>query len=254
MTKEEIEKKEKELKELQEKLEKERKELAEKTGKEDDSWLKELPESAQNEIKKLREENKERRLKSKELEEKLKSQDDRFATLEGGLKTALGIKEDDAKPEDKIKELQLAAAQAQERAMMLEICNDYGVLGAEAQNFFNYLIDKTEFPEGDSAEAKSSRDNILKDLAKQANAVGGNTKTHRTSTGGTKQPASEDDPNDKGGGGGTHKTYTLEEFKAMGPHGQSELFNKDRKQYDKLFDQVEAERLAKKEKMRNWRG
>ena len=182
-------------------------------------------EDAEAEIKKLRKESADRRVKGKTQEDELKTLADQL----GSIKKHLGIK-DDVSPEETIKDLQTKYADLELKSALRELAFDNGI-GKEDEEYFNFLISKKfeslkddeELPE---AELQKVVDEVK---AKSKGKAAGSTGVNDASK----------DKNPDGGAGET----TVEQFVKMSTAEKQELFNKNQGLYDRLFNEAASKRL-----------
>lgn len=203
------------------------------------SSMDQLPEWAQKEIKSLRNENKERRLKQDELENK-------FNSLEKGLKSLFGGDEDD--PEKKQQketkeqktrvdgiEQELALLHAEKEQLAYErqlhaLIQEHDI-PKEHQNYFIYLIDQqVNLLEDDEVLAEDTIKQIVEEVHKLSE------RPAQTGPGGKTPPSSK-----LGNHGKQFKDLTLEKFLNLNVVEQSRLYREDQATYETLSAQAKKQ-------------
>jgi hypothetical protein len=178
------------------------------------------PVKAKAEIKRLRDEAKKHRLKSKGLESELSGVK---ATL-GSLKKALGGEQDEVDPVEALRTVQQQKEQLEVELSISQLERDNDI-PKEQSEFFRFLLGKSmnELEEGEELD-QDAIDAIKAKLP----STGGST----SSTGlGSKKPGAKPPA-----AGGT--TITVEAFAKMTAAQKSELYTKDAATYNRLFSEA----------------
>jgi len=180
-------------------------------------------------IEGLRKENARYRTEAKDSRTKLDSLNDRFGKLEGGLKQALGIEEEDIPLEDQVAGLSHVNQELEFKSAIKDIALEVGLRGHDACNYLEYLIqqeaDSLEEGEEISEERMSA---ILQNVQR----------VHGTSSGSTSFQGEQ--PKTGGDAGGE---ITLEEFANMGTLQKGELFGKNPTLYKDLMSKAQLKNL-----------
>lgn len=187
-----------------------------------------LPDFAKKMIKNLRSESAASRTKNKTLE-------DRFTKMEAGMKSALGLEDDDqASPEERVQTLTQQSESLAIRNAILEVAIENS-LTKEQSDYFGYLLQK----EGESLEDDQEiTEERYQELVNSSKALGGKQS-------GTADTDVEGDAgNGEGNGGdgqGGNTGMTAEQFSNLGYGEKVKLRNENQPLYDKLF--AEARKL-----------
>jgi hypothetical protein len=185
------------------------------------------PEKVQKELKKLRKENASRRVSSKEANEKLAKMEE----TQKKLKVALGLEEEDDPAE------QVESLRSQNEALQMEIqLNSIASeleIPAKGQKYFKFLIHDrlSELEEGEELS-----DEDLAEIAKEVKGMGGNA------------PSSTGVNSGGQGGGGKAPSkgdeMTVEQFGQMSLTEKSALYQKNPKEYERLFSAAKEKGLV----------
>ena len=190
-----------------------------------DNDVSKLPEFAQKMIKTLRGEAAANRTKNK-------SSEDRLTKLENGLKSALGLGDDDqATPEQQIQDLTAQSQDFAARNAVLEVAIEEG-LSRDQSDYFGYLLQK----EGDSLEdGQELTEERYAELIKLAKGTGASGESANSSV-------DDDGTPDNSGNAGT---ITPEQFGLMSYGEKVALRQKDEALYNKLFNEARSKKLIK---------
>lgn len=182
-----------------------------------------LPEWAQKQIKSLRTESASNRVKSKGLE-------DRFGKLEAGLKSALGLgEEEELSAEERIGGLSDQNQSLAVNNAILEVAIENG-LNREQADYFGYLLEKAGENLEDEAELSEE---IYEGLVVKAKGMASGSQVADTSVDGT----SGTPP--KGG----KLQVTVEQFSNMGYGEKVSLRKENESLYNKLFNEARSKNL-----------
>jgi len=181
---------------------------------------------AQKMIKDLRAENAKSRTKNKGIEE-------RFGKLEKGLKSALGLGEDDqVSPEEQVASLTGQNDGLASQNAILEVAIENG-LNKEQASYFTFLLQQEAQSMEDGDEMTEERyDEIIGQSKGHGVAAKKKADTDADGDGGNPNP-------NKGNG----DTVTVEQFSKMSYTEKSQLRAKNVPLYDKLFSGARAKRL-----------
>lgn len=194
-------------------------------GEEDDQEdFDSLPDWAKKQIKGLRSEAAKNRTKNKDLES-------RFGKLETGLKTALGIEDEEEDPAEVAASLTNQNSDLQLRNVILSLALENGITG-DKLDYFEFLIGKGITSLGEDEEELS--EDAIKAIVQKVKGQG-------------QGPAdsSVDDEDDQlpGDGNGGNTGTSLEQFLAMSILERSNLYTKDANTYNSLMKQAKAKKL-----------
>lgn len=189
-----------------------------------------LPEFAKKMIKDLRSESAASRTKNKTLEE-------RFGKMEAGMKSALGLDDDDQEsPEERVQTLTQQSESLAIRNAILEVAIENG-LNKDQSDYFGYLLQKEGESLEDDQEISEERYQELVNSSKALGAQGS----------GTADTDVEGDAGaGKGNGGdgqGTGSEMTAEQFSKLGYGEKVSLRQENSALYDKLFQEARKLRL-----------
>jgi hypothetical protein len=181
-------------------------------------------EKVKAEIKKLRAENAKSRVKNKELAQKANLLETTF----GNLKKSLGLEGEDASPEEKIKALQKHNEALQTEIAISGIERENGI-PSEHSKYFRFLLSEKMSALEEGAEIDEAD---LQEIVAEVKGLA--TKKGKSSTG-------VNSPNhrpDEGAG-----ALTVEKFASMNMGERSQLYAKNRAEYDRLFKAASEKRL-----------
>lgn len=194
-------------------------------GEDDQENFDSLPEWAKKEIKGLRSESAKNRTKSKDLET-------RFSKLESGLKTALGIEDEEEDPAEVAASLQNQNSSLELRNVILGLALENGI-GGDQLEYFEFLIGKGINSLDENEEELS--DEAIKAIVQKVKGQG---------QGPADSSVDDDqDQNPPGDGNGGESGISLEEFTSMSVLERSNLYTKDPTTYNSLFKQAKAKNL-----------
>lgn len=198
-------------------------------GGSDDWKIDDLPAGAQKLIKDLRAESAKHRTTNKSLEE-------RFSKLEGGLKSALGLEdEEDISPEEQITQLSSQNQGLEMRNALLEVALENG-MDQDQMDYFGYLLQKA----GDSLQDDE-------ELTEEMYAELVNKAKNGVSSSGSKKANFDADGNNSpngGNGGSDDGAISLEDFAKMTYSQKVALRQKNESLYNKLFVEAKGKRLV----------
>jgi len=182
-------------------------------------------EAVKAEIKKLRKESADRRLKNKELTQKLTG----FETTLGAIKSKLGLEDDELTLEEKAERIQAENEQLQQQLFIGEIEQELGI-SKEQRKFFRFLLnEKLEaLEEGDEL----GEEELLQIVAELKETTG--AKEVKSSTGVTPKGKTPDNGNNG---------LTVEQFAKMNVAEKSKLYQDDPAEYNRLFSEAREKRL-----------
>lgn len=188
-----------------------------------DNWQ---PNKVKDYVKKLRQENKNYRLRSQQVEEKLSS-------FEKNLKKVLGTSdEEEIDPQIYIKNLSQANEAQQLQIAIYETAIQNGLSSPESIEYFQFLFGKR------LAQLKENEilaDEDLEDIISKAKSfTGAQTPANRTtfSEGSTPRPEA-----------GNHADLTVEQFVKMSVMAKSELYRTNEMLYKSLMAEARAKKL-----------
>jgi hypothetical protein len=185
--------------------------------------LSELPESVQEYIKDLRSENAERRTKARTIE-------DRMTQLEKGLKSALGIEdENEMSLEDQVNVLSHQSDNLAFQNAVLMVAVENG-LNKDQAEYLQFLIGQQGESLGENEEIS---DELFDELLGKAKLVGGNTAMATSSVDGDRK-----DPEQTAG-------VTVEQFANMNLVQKTKLRQDSPDLYNKLFAEAAKKRMLK---------
>lgn len=183
------------------------------------------PEKAKAEIKKLRAEAAKHRNKAKTFSEQLDAVNGKLS----GLKKTLGVEDDEADPEEKIKELSGKTDALEVELSVVKLARDHDV-PKESDKYFRFLLGQKleELEEGEEIT-----DEQVAELAVEAKQVSGKSGNNSTGLSGGKKPSAD---NGKG-------TLTVQQFAKMNTGEKSALYAKNPSEYNRLFSEAREKRL-----------
>lgn len=195
-----------------------------KTGEKDKGTpgesLEDLPTWAQKQIKDLRSESAKNRTDNKTIRGE-------FDSLKKGMAKALGI-EDDAKPEDKIADLNGQNSSLTFQNAILSVAVQNGI-GEKQMDYFSFLMEKAVEKLDEGQELS---DDQLAELVKKAKAQGGvSSDSSVDDTGGDGKPPKNPD---------SSGDMTLEQFCALNIIEKSSLYRTKPDVYNRLVSQAKA--------------
>lgn len=201
-----------------------------------DMDLSKLDEGTQAYIKKLRQENAKYRTGKKDSESELSTLKERFSNLEGGLKKALGIEDDDqVDPETQIQALQAQSENLQFELSVRDIALENGLGTKDQVDYLGFLIQKEAQNLDDNEEL--SEEKMVELIGRVKSSMGAGSPQSKTSVTGNNGQGGENPP------AGTDENVTVERFTQMTLSEKSELFSKNRPLYDSLMAQARSKRL-----------
>jgi hypothetical protein len=186
-------------------------------------------------VQDLRKESAKYRTENKDLRTKFDDLSTKFGNLEGGLKKALGIEEENASPEEQIGVLTKTVDSLQFENAMGSIAREHELKGEKAYNYFKFLISEAvnELEENDELS-----DEQILGFADQAKKAFGNNQAGTSST--TVE-------NDKGGSENHNpdsgNTLTLQQFVKMTLAEKGNLYGKNPSLYKSLMAEAREKRL-----------
>jgi hypothetical protein len=187
------------------------------------------PEQLKEHIAKLRKENGSHRTKSKDLASRLATSE---AQKKAILKAA-GIETEDDKPEEKVKLLSSQNQQLVFDKAVVESALENGIPASQLKYYKFLLAEATN----ELGEGEELSDEALEAIVANVKKLGGGTEgsgKKNTSVGGKeKEPPANN--------GGT-KEVTFEHFLAMGPIARSNLYTKNREQYEAFYAEAKAKK------------
>jgi len=188
-----------------------------------DNWQ---PSKVKDYVKKLRQENKNYRVRSQQVEEKLSS-------FEKNLKKVLGTsEEDEIDPETYIHELSQANEAQQLQLAIYETALQNGITSPESMEYFQFLFGK-RLSELDEDEVLQDED--LEDIVNKAKGFGG-IQTHSNST--TFNEDAEKKPES-----GKTSQISAEDFVKMSVMQKSELYRTNEMLYKRLMKEARDKKL-----------
>lgn len=207
---------------------------AQEAGKlEDDDDENMSPEDMKKLVAKLRKENASRRTATK-------SQEDLNATLTEKLNKItkhLGLEDDKADPEEKIKGLQSKNAELELDLAITQMARAHNV-PVEHDDYFRYLVQKrvAEF-EKTAKDGEEFPEELFKEVAEEVSQYGGQGQQRKSlgaSNGGQKKPASQNNGD-----------LTAEKFADLSLSDKVALKQKDPETYKRLWSEAVSKRLIK---------
>jgi len=188
-------------------------------------------ESTRNYIKSLRDESAKHRTKSKELQTQFAKLTGEVDALKGGLRKALGGKEDDtSSPEEQVGQLTSQNEQMAFRLAVIESALEHGISSKDQLEYYEFLVQKKATELQDEEEIS---DEAMTEIITKVKAFSKPQGTSTTSVGG-KKPAPSDSSN---------QAVTVENFAKMSITEKSALYSKDPAQYTQLMTAAKEKKL-----------
>jgi hypothetical protein len=201
-------------------------------GEDDPMWSD--PAKVKSYIKDLRKENAGYRTKAKDFQTKLDEVSGRFSKLEGGLKNALGLKdEDDLDPEEKVKHLSQKVDGLHFESAVNEIFIEQGLPGGKkGAKYLSFLLQEAASELGENEEVSEEK---MEEIVSQVKMTFGSKQSSTSVDGNGNTPPK---PGDSG-------TVTLDEFVSMSIASKTELYSKNKSLYEGLMKQAKTKGLLK---------
>jgi len=193
----------------------------------EDKW----DESTRNYIKSLRDESAKHRTKSKELQTQFTKLSGEVDALKGGLRKALGGKEDDqSSPEEQVGQLTSQNEQMAFRLAVMDSALENGITSKEQLEYYEFLVQKkaTELQDDEEITDEAMTEIIQK--VKSFSKPGGTS----TTSVGAKKP----EPSDS-----SSQAVSVEAFAKMSLAEKSALYSKDPAQYTQLMSAARQKKL-----------
>ncbi len=184
-------------------------------------------------IEDLRKENARYRTDAKTSKTQFDGLNDRFGKLEGGLKQALGLEDEEITLEDQVSGLTNVNQNLEFKLAVRDIADEVGISGKDACGYFEYLVEQESGKLKDGEEISEERmDELISSVLK----IHGNDKSSSTSIKGEGEGGRNPKPDGK-------TDVTLEEFSSMGTLQKGELFGKNPTLYNSLMKQARDKNL-----------